>query len=172
MALKKTSTLMNLGSKIDLVDGVPANLTISLPLNSLDREVFVVTDIVMDYEPVEIPQLPGQNVSLFASVNKSATGILTINNPNAVGSLRVQCTTTPVSSPVQETFSPTAFSSGTQQDFLSIIATNDYVLSGSYGTTGGGALNRSVFVRITGYRAQATSDVYAALVTEELNSQF
>jgi hypothetical protein len=172
MALKKTSQLMNLGSTIDLVDGIPANVTVSLPLNSLDREVFVVTDIVMDYEPISIPQLPGQDVSLFASVNKSNTIALTINNPNAVGSLRVQCTTTPVSSPVQETFSPSAFSSGTQQDFLSVIATNDYVIAGSYATTGGVAANRAVFVRITGYRAQATSDVYAALVTEELNSQF
>jgi hypothetical protein len=172
MALKKTSQLMNLGSTIDLVDGTPANITISLPLNSLDREVFVVTDIVMDYEPIEVPQLPGQDVSLLASVNKSNTTVQTINNPNAIAALRVQVTTTPVGNGLQETFSPKAFSSGTQQDFLSVIATNDYVLTGSYASTGGGAANRGVFVRITGYRAQATSDVYAALVTEELNSQF
>jgi hypothetical protein len=134
--------------------------------------VFVVTDIVMDYEPLIVPQLPGQDVSMFASVNKSNTTVQTINNPNAVGSLRIQVTTTPVSDTVQETFSPKAFSSGTQQDFLSVIATNDYVLAGSYASTAGGDPNRAVFVRITGYRAQATSDVYAALVTEELNSQF
>ena len=172
MALKKTSQLMNLGSKIDFVDGVSQNITISLPLNSLDREVFVVTDVMMDYEPLLVPQLPGQDVSLFCSVNKSSLSQLTINNPNCVASLRVQITTTPVSETLQSTFSPKQMSSGTNQDFLSVISTNDYVLSGTYATTGGVAPNRSVFVRITGYRAQATSDVYAALVTEELNSQF
>jgi len=172
MSLKKTSQLMNLGSTIDLADGVPANVTVALPLNSLDREVFVVTDIMMDFEPVLVPQLPGQDVSLLASVNKSNTAVQTINNPNAIASLRVQVTTTPVSETLQETFSPRQISSGTSSDFLTIIATNDYVLSGSYATTGGVAPNRAVFVRMTGYRAQATADVYAALVTEELNSQF
>lgn len=172
MAIKKTSQLMNLGSTIDLVDGVVQNLSVSLPLNSLDREVFVVTDVMMDYEPLTVPQLPGQDVSMFASINKSNTAVQTINNPNCIAALRVQLTSTPVSETLQESFSPTQVSSGTNSDFLSIIATNDYVLSGSYASTGGGDPNRAIFIRLTGYRAQATSDVYAALVTEELNSQF
>jgi hypothetical protein len=170
MSLKKSSSLLNLGSRATFTDGdTNATTTISLPLNTLDREVFVVTDIQFDYDPPIVPQLPGQNVSLNVSVNKTAETVQTINSPNCISHLRVQVTTTPVSDTVQATTLPNESSSGTSMDYIAIIATPDYNIVGSYASTGGGDPDRSVYVRLTGYRAVASSDIYAALVTEELN---
>jgi hypothetical protein len=171
MALKKTSQLLNIGSTITFSDGdVNVSARKSLPLNSLDREVFVVTDISVDSDPLIIPQLPGQDVSLNFSVNKNETTVQTINNPDAVAHFRKQVTSTPVGDTVQVTAFPSEASTGITQDFLGIISTSDYVLCGSYSSTGGGDPDRRVYVRMTGYRATASADVYAALVAEELSS--
>jgi len=172
MALKKTSELLNLGSTIDLADGVPAHLSVSLPLNSLDREVFVVTDIVIDMEPLFEPVAAGNDAALTFSVNKSSTGVLRINSPNCIGTMSrsIKSAAWMTASTLQSNFAPHRSTTGTGSDYLSVIATNDYVISGTYATTAGIAANRAVFVRITGYRAQATSSVYSALIAEELNS--
>ena len=172
MSFKKTSQLLNLGSTLDLVDGTPGFLQVSLPLNTLDREIFVVTDIQMDAEPIPVPAFPGNTVGLQASLNKIGNNIRTINDPQCVGSLRRQSQSTGNDAPMfQEAFLPNESTSGTASDFITIIATPDYVLTGSFSTTVGGTANRAVFARITGYRAKADADVYAALVTEELNNQ-
>lgn len=171
MALKKTSQLMNIGSSITFSDGdVNVSARQSLPLNSLDREVFVVTDVSIDSDPLIIPQLPGQDVSLNFSVNKNEATVQTINNPDAVAHFRKQVTSTPVGDTVQVSAFPSEASTGINQDYIGVIATSDYLLVGSYSSTGGGDPNRRVYVRLTGYRATASSDVYSALIAEELNS--
>ena len=172
MALKKTSQPLNIGATLDLVDGTPASLEVTLPLDTLGREVFVVTDIQMDSEPLPMPAAPGSQVSMDASVNKTKTAVVKINDPNCIGSLkrRIIESALPTGGAIyQDSYSPTEASTGTSHDYLSIIATPDFQLAGSYSTTGGAAGNRAVFIRITGYRAVASADVYAALVTEELN---
>lgn len=170
MSLKKTSQLFNLGARATFSDGnVNVSSTQQLPLNTLDREVFVVTDIQVDHDPLIIPQLAGQDVSLNFSVNKTLTTVQTINSPNCIAHLRYQVTSTPVGVATQLVSLPSEASSGTMSDYIAIIATPDYRIVGSYASTGGGDPDRSVNIRITGYRAVASSDVYAALVTEELN---
>ena len=170
MSLKKTSPLLNLGSVALFSDGdVNVSTTQTLPLNTLDREVFVVTDVQIDHDPLIIPQLAGQDVSLNFSVNKTLGSVQTINSPNCISHLRYQVTSTPVGDAIQATTMPNEASSGTMNDHIAIIATPDYRLVGSYSSTGGGDPDRRVYVRLTGYRAQASADVYAALVTEELN---
>lgn len=170
MSLKKTSSLLNIGSRALFSDGaVNVATTVNLPLNTLDREVFVVTDIQIDHDPLIIPQLAGQDVSLNFSVNKTSTTVQTIDSPNCISHLRYQVTSTPVGDVVQSTTMPHESSVGTMSDYISIIATPDFKLVGSYSSTGGGDPDRRCYVRLTGYRAQATADVYAALVTEELN---
>jgi hypothetical protein len=170
MSLKKTSPLLNLGARALFSDGAAnVSTTINLPLNTLDREVFVVTDIQVDTDPLIVPQLAGQDVSLNFSVNKTSTTVQTIDSPNCIGHLRVQVTSTPVGVAYVQTAHPSEASSGTSNDFIAIIATPDFRLVGSYASTGGGDPDRRCYVRLTGYRAQATADVYAALVTEELN---
>lgn len=171
MALKKTSQLLNIGSTITFSDGdVNVFERKSLPLNSLDREVFVVTDVTIDSDPLQIPQLPGQDVSLNFSVNKNEQTVQTINNPDSVAHFRKQVTTSPVGDTVQISSFPSESSTGITQDYLGIISTSDYVLVGSYGSTTGALNDRRCYVRLTGYRATATADVYAALVAEELSS--
>jgi hypothetical protein len=54
-------------------------------------------------------------------------------------------------------------------DYIGIIATPNFVLAANFVTTAGGASNRAVWARVTGYRAKADADTYAALVTEEIN---
>ena len=170
MSLKKTSPLLNLGSFALFSDGdVNVSSVQTLPLNTLDREVFVVTDIQIDHDPLIIPQLAGQDVSFNFSVNKTLTSVQTINSPNCIAHMRYQVTSTPVGVAIQKTTMPDEASSGTMNDHIGIIATPDYRLVGSYASTGGGDPDRRVYVRLTGYRAQASADVYAALVTEELN---
>ncbi len=87
MALKKKSALLNLGTSLDLVDGTPAFEEVTLPLSSLDREVFVVTDIMFQHESIPTNPGPAQLSELRASVNKTDEGILFINDPNCVGSM-------------------------------------------------------------------------------------
>jgi len=172
MALKRTSQPLNIGATIDLVDGTPANLEVSLPLSSLDREVFVVTDVQIDSEPLPMPGAAGAQTSMDVSVNKTSTSVLKINDPNCVGSLkrRIIESALPTGGAIyQDSYSPTEASTGIPSDYITIIATPNFVLAGSYGTTAGGAGNRAAFVRITGHRAVADASVYAALVTEELN---
>ena len=172
MSLKKTSSPLNIGATLDLVDGTPASLEVTLPLSSLDREVFVVTDIQIDSEPLPMPVAAGNLCSMDVSVNKTKTEVIKINDPNCIGSLkrRISESNLPTGGAIyQDSYSPTESSTGTTHDYISIIATPDFVLAGSYGTTAGGAGNRACFVRITGYRAVASADVYAAMVTEELN---
>lgn len=170
MAIKKTSQPLNIGASLDLVDGTPASLNVTLPLSSLDREVFVVTDIQMDSEPLPLPLAPAEQVTMSASVNKTNDSVLEINSPNCIGTLRRSIREAASGAQVyQEAHNPNESSTGTMSDYITIIATPDFKLAASYATTAGGAGNRGVFARITGYRAVATSDVYAALVTEELN---
>lgn len=168
MAFKKTSEPLNIGADLDLVDGTPASKTVSLPLSSLDREVFIVTDIQMDNEALPVPAAPGTSIFL-ASVNKTSTNVEGINNPNCLGNIRRDVESTLTASVFQESFHPQESSTGTNTDYIGIIATPNFVLSGSYATTAGGAANRKVYCRITGFRAKADADTYAALVTEEIN---
>jgi hypothetical protein len=168
MAFKKTSMTLNLGADLDLVDGTPASKTVTLPLSSLDREIFVVTDIQMDTEALNVPAAPGTAI-LLAGVNKTSTNVEGINNPNCLGNIRRDVQSTAFSSVFQESFYPQESSTGTMDDYIGIIATPNFVLAGSFSTSAGGAANRKVYCRITGYRAKADADTYAALVTEEIN---
>lgn len=168
MALKRTSQPLNIGATIDLVDGTDQSRTVTLPLSSLDREVFVVTDVQMDAERLNAQVAPGFAV-LSASVNKTKETVLKVNDPNCVASMAISLETTALGHVYQAHRNPDEASTGVSPDYLTVIATPDFNLVGSFVTTAGGAGNRSVSCRVTGYRAVATADVFAALVTEELN---
>lgn len=167
-AFKRTSELLNIGGTIDLVDGTPSSATINLPLSTLDREVFVVTDVQMDSEALIAQAAPGF-ATMIASVNKTKTDFIKINDPNCVASLSRQLQTTALGETYQQSRFPDESSTGVASDYLTVIATPNFVLAGSFSTTAGGASNKALHVRVTGFRAVATSDLYAALVTEELN---
>lgn len=169
MAFKRTSEPLNIGTSLDLVDGTPAEKEVTLPLSSLDREIFVVTDVQIDNEALPVPAAPGSSI-LLASINKMSGTVEGIDSTNCIGNIRRDVESTAFSSVFQESFHPNDISTGTHTDFLGIIATPNFYLSASFSTTAGGAANRKVYCRVTGYRAKADADTYAALVTEEINN--
>ena len=168
-AFKRSSELLNIGGSIDLVDGTPASVTINLPLSTLDREVFVVTDVQMDTERIFAPAAPGVNIITY-SVNKTKESVLSIADSNCISTGGVNIEHTAGGQMVIQQFrTPDESSTGVSADYLTVVATPNFELAGSYATTAGGTANKSVFVRLTGFRAVASADLYAALVTEELN---
>ena len=166
MGFKKTSELINIGAFLSCADGTPTSSTINLPLSSLDREVFVVTDVTLDHSPLQEPA-PGQSAQITASINRNGTSTTTINNPDCIAQTQLTVDVGPGGQfLVQRNSYPDESSSGTARDFLNIIATPDFVLAGAFSTSAGGASNRNVFARITGYRAVADAATYSALVVE------
>jgi len=166
-AFKQTSQLLNLGAA---VTETGANTFTqeeqTLPLSSLDREIFVVTDIQIE---AGLPDTrAGQDTQVLAMVTKSSQdAMLNINSPTVIGVAALNLTSAgaEVSGPHSRKF-PVVDSTGMKQDYLAIIATPNFFLS----VKGNGNVGaKSSQVRITGYRAKAQADTYAALVTEELN---
>jgi len=167
MALKKTSQVLNIGASV--VEAGPNTFTeteVTLPLNTLDREVFVVTDVYVDSNnPSEVALT---TTAVHLQVTKTAQpAMTTIADPQLIASSRYSLYGgVGEFSPIMEEF-PQVNSTGTAADHLAIIATPNFFL----GIEGANNLNpRAGNARISGYRAKATADVYAALVTEELNA--
>jgi len=176
MGLKKTSALMNLGGVIDLVDGAAyAEQEVNLPLDALNREVYVVTDVSIDHEQFGFDAALGGTTSISAHIAKtSQDAIIFVNDPTCVGTITARTIQGGAGNlgagTYQVTMQPDEQSTGTRRDYLSIIATSNFFVGGLFSTTTGGQPNRSVFVRLTGYRAQADLAVYSALIAEEINS--
>ena len=167
MGFKKTSELLNIGGFLSCADGTPAQATVNLPLSSLDREVFVVTDVSLDHSPLTEPA-PGQSAQITASVNRNGDGIQYLHNPDTIAHTQFSIDVGPGGQFLTQRNSyPDESTSGTSRDFLNIIATPDFILAGSFSTSAGGASNRNVYARITGYRAVADAATYSALVVEE-----
>ena len=173
MAFKKTSQLLNIGGSVDIVDGSVTFATVNLPLSTLDREVFVVTDYQLQLNPFGLDLAAGGTVTQSISINKTKEGLGNIADPDTVAVARQRTDQGGAANPgaaiLQEMVMPQIQSTGDMADYLSIIATPDFNIVGRLDSTSGG-LTGTVYARITGYRAVATADVYAALVTEELNA--
>lgn len=167
-AFKRSSELLNIGGAITMVDGTPGSVEVNLPLSTLDREVFVVTDVQVDCDRLNAQAAPGF-AALSLSVNKTKTSVIKINDPNCIAALAKSLETTALGHVYQQGRSPDEASTGIGADYLTVIATPDFQIAGSFTTTAGGASSRGAHVRLTGFRAVASSDLYAALVTEELN---
>ena len=169
MGFKKTSELLNIGLSVnESAANTYTSQEVQLPLSSLDREVFVVTDIIVD---ANIPDLvPGTNSTVTVQVTRTEeTGMRSINNPTSLGRaderffnpVPGELAYVPSSTPGQ-----VRSASGSPTDYLGIIATPNVFIAvqGS-----GNASAKFGAARITGYRAKADADTYAALVTEEIN---
>jgi len=157
---------------------------IDLQLNPLDNEVFVVTGLKIDFanasqEPRVTPEGVFE-ISQKCSVSKTAlTGYRGIDSNTVVGASEISTflqVNGSVASPpilVQQYSSLETNSMDAPpatQDYLDIIATNDYHLN--LFVTEGYNLGTDIRanVRLYGYRATASSSVYAALVQSEMLS--
>lgn len=139
---------------------------ISLQLNALDNEVFVVTAVDIDAQVADQVggALTGNNVWVtkqdpagtnpgFAQSNVIATKVIAQDNRGGDGFT------------IYETGSME--SPSTTMEYLNIIATPDFFLS----IDGSGNTNRmSAACKVYGYRARADASTYAALVQSEVLS--
>lgn len=178
--LKSNSDLLFISQSLGMPDGGSSNqLTINLPLNTLERQIFVVTDVQAYVTSTETQSsaVPNQDIDYswsMSSVDLSQTLAVgqtgNIGNPRvlAAGGYKLSIGAT------GETFfrewGTENASTGTPSDYLGIIATPDFFIRGQYNNAAGiGSANLEI--RVVGYMAIASADTYAALVTQEVNSQ-
>ena len=187
MALKSTSSPIAISSSMPLT--VPANAeasatkTIDLQLNPLDNEVFVVTAVKIDF--LDLPQVDGSasragDTFLQCSVlkNQPPTGtVQTLANSNCIASskmnlfIQVDTSAPPLINVRQYAIweNSAMDTPPATQDYLDIIATDNFVIQFSNGEgLAGQTVNAAV--RVYGYRARADAATYAALVQSEVLS--
>lgn len=139
---------------------------ITLPLNSLDREVFVITGIILDpATPSTIPNT--QCTTALQITRQSSAAMQNLSDFNLVAT----SAETILGGAAEFTFFSKSYGNQIDemgQDFVDVIATPDMFLA-TIGANNVGATTSTV--RVYGYRATADVSVYSALVASELNSQ-
>ena len=168
--LKQTSSLITIGFTVTEggVDTFTQART-DLQLNPLDNEVFVVQAVNMD--PAAPDVNPGVNSSTSASLTStSQLGVASLASSNCLATSRDDIRTEIGLAAVSAGVAFTRTSMETPPaglDYIGIIATNDFFvqLEGQ-----GNLLAKIVTGKMYGYRARATSSIYAALVQSELLS--
>jgi hypothetical protein len=168
MAFKKKSELVEISDRLITTDGNTfTQAEVSLPLDTLSQEIFVVTDIVLD---ADLPNhAPGLASSVSASVcSTSQSGVQDISNSRCMSSVRTQFLSITAEGNYFQVRQPEAIgTTGTTRDFIGIVATpNFFVQIGGNNNTSAKAVN----FRLTGYRAVADTGTYSALVASEVLS--
>lgn len=180
--LSKESELLFISQSLDLPDtGIAVTREVSLPLNTLERQIFVVTDIQCYVAGTPFTQssvVPNQDIDWSWSISSQDLnpGLLTtetgnIGNPRvlAAGGARFSIGVTS-GDVLQYQWGTNDSTTGTPSDYLGIIATPDYYIRAQF-KNAGGIGTASIETRVVGFMAVASADVYAALVTQEVNSQ-
>ena len=168
--LKQSSSLITIGFSV--TESGANTFTqggVDLQLNPLDNEVFVVQAINLD--PTAPDVNPGVNSSTSASLTStSKTGVANLSDANCMATsrddIRTEAGLAAVSAGV--TFTRTSMETPPSGlEYIGIIATNDFFVQ----VAGqGNTLAKSVTGKVYGYRATASSAIYAALVQSELLS--
>ena len=165
--LKQTSSTVSIGFSLpESAANTFTQESVDLNLSPLDREVFVVLAINLD------PQSPDfKSADTFTNCSlttTSQTAVATLGDANcmAVAQQRIQVNAdgeiAGVGFQQQSLETPPS-----TMDYIGIIATNDFFVQ----VIGGGNSNsKGVSGKLYGYRAQATADIYAALVQSEVLS--
>jgi hypothetical protein len=169
MALKQTSqTIVISQSVTESAANTFTSQEVSLQLNPLDNEVFLVTGLNLD------PDAPDSVAGVSTTVNASLlttqrTDVGSIADSNVLGAARTQIVTNGAMTPDGGIPFVREDPLYTPQDgsYLGIIATNDFYINIEGVNNGNPKICRA---RITGVRAKADSATYAALVNSELLS--
>ena len=165
--LKSTSSVISIGfSSSQTAANAFVEAAVDLNLDPLNREVFVV--MAIDLDPIAPDNIAGTSTQTQASLTTtSQTAIAQLSNSNclATATLDIRQNAASISGVPfarQANESPSSL-----LEYLGIIATNDFfVQCDSFGNTG----VKGVFGKLYGYRAQASADIYAALVQSEVLS--
>ena len=164
--LKRTSSDFFVSATIaEAVAGTFREQTISLPLNSLDREVFVITGIILD--PSTPESIPATQTTSFLQLTRNlAGGLQNLGNFNCIA-----LSSESINGGVAEfdffskTYGNQIMQSG--QDYVDVVATPNMAL-GIIGLNNAAAMSGTI--RVFGYRAVADVGTYSALIASELNS--
>lgn len=188
--LKTTSSPIQISSslstEVPTTSGFFISKQIDLQLNPLDNEVFVVTGMKIDFTnpSCEPDTFTDNQFNLFqrCSISKTAlTSYRGIDSSSVVGASEVNAFVmvegTVASPPIQVLTYSIQESNAMDappatQDYLDIIATNDYYLNLAVSDKYQQFKTVGVNVRLYGYRATASSSVYAALVQSEMLSSW
>ena len=164
--LKRTSSDFFVSAQVtESAANTYTEIEMTLPLNALDREVFVITGILMD------PATP----TSVALTQTSSQLQLTRNSTAAMQTLAdfnlISTSTESINGGVAE-FDFFSKAYGNQitesgQDHVDVVATPNMFLA-VQGANNVGALVSSI--RVFGYRAKADVSVYSALIASELNA--
>lgn len=166
MALKSTSSPIVISTAVtESGANTFTQAQIDLQLNVLDREVFVVQAVDLD---VGAPDAVASTNTIVAVslTTTTQTAISSLANTNCLAAKQKEIRSANATSAVS--FESGSFESPpTQLDYIGIIATNDFFLQ-IVGANNTAAKNASC--KVYGYRAQADSATYAALVQSEILS--
>jgi len=165
--LKQTSDIVAISSRVtETAANTFTQNTVSLDLNPLDNEVFVV--VAIDLNPSAPDAIAGADTSVAGCLSfqsRDSVGFVDSNNVLAAHALAIQAGGFADGGVAFESTSldtpPAAL------DYIGIIATSDFFIS-LQGTNNGAA--KSMSARMWGYRATASSSTYAALVQSQVLS--
>lgn len=168
MGFKKASELITISTKVtESAANTFTQLEVSLDLDPISREIFVVTDVMLD------PDAPSAVAGAITSTKSSVSTTSRTSVGNISDSEVMQTVIDRVYGGAAEfNFARTAMpnelaTTGTQNDYLAIISTSNFFLQ-IEGTLNTAA--REAHCRLIGYRAKADADTYAALVASEVLS--
>lgn len=168
MAIKKSSDLINISGSVDeSAANTFTELEVNLDLDPLNREVFVVTDVSLDpFTPDALPATITQTaISVCAT---SQTGVQNISEPRCMSNVLDRIYGGAAEFNFARIAQPTLIATtGTSSDYIGIISTPNFFVqvAGLNNATAKGGV-----FRVTGYRARADADTYAALVASEVLS--
>jgi len=163
--IKQTSDIVAISTSVtESAANTLTSHTIELALSPLDNQVFVVTKIDMDISnPDLLPGTECRNHVTVSSRARTTIGSLADNDVIALSRKTVEGAAALSTSIAFSEEAPQQGSPG--MDYLYIVFTNDIFLN-ILGTLNAGVMTTQA--RIWGYRATASSSVYAAGVQAEL----
>jgi len=165
--LKQTSSVVAVSSRaVETLPGVYTQEQVSLDLDPLNKEVFVV--LAADLNPMFPDALTATDTNVQACISttsRTTMGFIEDSNVIASASVAIQAAGFADGGCA---FSQQAIETPPSTlDYIAIIATNDFFLS----VEGAGNLGvKAVGCRLWGYRATADASIYAALVQSEVLS--
>ena len=165
--LKQSSSTIAIGfTAAEAAPNTFVQTQVDLNMDPLNREVFVVLGI--DLDVAEPDALAGTDTSTSTSLTStSQTALANIGNSNCMARKQHAIRAAGFLDSGVGFVSAAIESPASQLEYLGIIATNDFFVQ----LQGAGNLaTKSMAGKLYGYRAQASADIYAALVQSEVLS--
>jgi len=163
---KPSSTIVISASATETAANTFTENEVDLQLNVLDREVFVVTavDINMGFPDAQAAVNTSSRCSV-STTSRTAIGSLAASNVIAVSNMGIRAAGFVDSGVGFSQLAPDTPQA--PMEYIGIIATNNFFIQVQ---GDGNVAAKTGAVRIWGFRAQASSDVFAALTQSELLS--